>query len=194
MKKSENKIEDIPEIEDNKPHPIPRSSELIYHYWHTTKHVSALIRASEIKAGLILSFYGILLNFVHQSAGSVLDARQGDWILYTMIGIWFCTIVTSIFFSVQCFIPRVEGKFAPNVFFYKDVINKFGDVKAFSKTFNDVGHNDNQLFNQLGQQIYVISKIAASKFKMVQRSIIFLGIGLIMLLVIILYVVLRVML
>ena len=36
--------------------------ELVDHYWGSINYVFSLIKASEIKAGLILSFYGILLN------------------------------------------------------------------------------------------------------------------------------------
>ena len=39
------------------------TDDLVDHYWGSITYVSSLIKASEIKAGLILSFYGILLNF-----------------------------------------------------------------------------------------------------------------------------------
>ena len=80
--------------------------------------------------------------------------------------------------------PRIEGKFEKNVFFFGDVITKFGDIKEFSKTFYQVSLNQEELFLQLGQQIYIISKIAALKFKFVNRSILLLTIGLVLLVVI----------
>ena len=42
------------------------AEELVDHYWGGINYVLGLIRASEIKAGLLLSFYGILLNFIFQ--------------------------------------------------------------------------------------------------------------------------------
>ncbi len=42
------------------------AEELVDHYWGSINYVLGLIRASEVKAGLILTFYGILLNFIFQ--------------------------------------------------------------------------------------------------------------------------------
>lgn len=84
----------------------------------------------------------------------------------------------------------MEGKFSPNVFFFGDVISNFGDVKAFSKTFYDVSTDGKKLFEQLGEQIFIISKIAAWKFRNVRRSILFLALGLLLLFVTALYYVL----
>jgi hypothetical protein len=75
----------------------------------------------------------------------------------------------------------MEGKFSPNVFFFGDVISKFGDVKEFSETFYKVSLDEKELFSQLGEQIFIISKIAAWKFKNVRRAVSFLGIGLFLL-------------
>ncbi|MAZ73442.1 MAG: hypothetical protein CMC70_09880 [Flavobacteriaceae bacterium] len=173
-----------PELTKNtgvNPEPSRHTEELVDHYWGSMSHVTSLIKASELKAGLILSFYGILLNFIYQSIGSILGDYQGDYILYSLLGLWFITTAASIFYSIRCFIPRIEGKFTPNVFFFGDVISKFGDVKAFSKTFYEVSTDGKKLFEQLGEQIFIISKIAAWKFRNVKRSILLLALGLILL-------------
>lgn len=163
------------------------TEELVDHYWGSINYVFGLIKASEIKAGLILSFYGILLNLIYQSLGMVLAPTPGKIILYILLGLWFCCIVISIYFSIRCFIPRIEAKYDKNLFFFKDVISKFGSIKEFSKTFYKVSLDEKELFDQLGQQIFVISKIAAIKFKSVQRSLQFLAFGLLVLLLIIIY-------
>ncbi len=163
------------------------TEELVDHYWGSMSHVTSLIKASELKAGLILSFYGILLNFIYQSAGSLLASDKNDTILYIFIGLWFASTAASIFYSVRCFIPKIEGKFSPNVFFFGDVISKFGDVKAFAKTFYEVSLDEKRLFEQLGEQIFIISKIAAWKFRNVKRSIIFLALGLLLLFITAIY-------
>ncbi|WP_432410500.1 Pycsar system effector family protein [Rasiella sp. SM2506] len=170
--------------------PSRHTEELVDHYWGSMNHVTSLIKASELKAGLILSFYGILLNFIYQSVGTLLATVENDIILYILIGLWFVTTAASIFYSVRCFIPKIEGKFSPNVFFFGDVISKFGDVKAFSKTFYEVSIEGKKLFEQLGEQIFIISKIAAWKFRNVKRSIVFLALGLVLLFITALYYVL----
>ena len=79
--------------------------------------------------------------------------------------------------------PRIEAKYEKNIFFFGDVISKFGNVKEFSKTFHEISSDEDQLFDQLGQQIYIISKIAAYKFSCVNKALRFLAIGLLLLLV-----------
>jgi len=182
---------------DEKPHEIEatitkssHTEELVDHYWGSMNHVTSLIKASELKAGLILSFYGILLNFIYQSVNTLLASMVNNAFLYVLIGLWFLTTAASIFYSVRCFIPRIEGKFSPNVFFFGDVITKFGDSKQFAKTFYKVSLDETALFEQLGEQIFIISKIAAWKFRNVKRSILFLAIGLFLLFVTALYYVL----
>jgi hypothetical protein len=163
------------------------TDDLIDHYWGSISYVSSLIKASEIKAGLILSFYGILLNFSYQYIEMILDSAPTRVILYVLLGAWFVCTMTSIFYSVRCFMPRIEAKYEKNIFFFGDVISKFGTIKEFSKSFYDISVDENQIFDQLGQQIYIISKIAAIKFKYVNKSLRFLALGLLLLLVLIAY-------
>jgi len=160
------------------------TDDLIDHYWGSINYVSGLIKASEIKAGLILSFYGILLNFTYNYLEMVLVEASNKPFLYVLLAAWFLCTATSIYFSVRCFMPKIEAKYEKNVFFFGDVISKFGNVKEFAKTFHTISCDEDQLFDQLGQQIYIISKIAAYKFSCVNKALRFLAIGLLLLLVI----------
>lgn len=163
------------------------TEELVDHYWGSMSHVNSLIKASEIKAGLILSFYGILLNFTYQSSQALLNDFNHDAILYVLVGLWFVVTAISIYFCIRCFIPKIEGNYDDNVFFFGDVIKKFGDIKQFSKMFYEISLDEKRLFHQLGEQIFIISKIAAWKFRNVKRAILFLAIGLGLLFVTALY-------
>lgn len=163
------------------------AEELVDHYWGSINYVFGLIRASEVKAGLILSFYGILFNFVFGQIETVLAVESGQIALYVLLGLWFLCTVASIYFSIRCFMPRIEGKYDKNVFFFGDVISKFGTIKEFSRTFYKLSLNEEELFDQLGQQIFVISKIAQQKFKYVNRSLRFLAIGLLVSLIVVVY-------
>ena len=163
------------------------AEELVDHYWGTINYVSSLIKASELKAGLILSFYGIILNFIYQSAAPVMHSVSNAILFYVFIGLWFVATTVSVFYSVRCFIPKLEGNYSDNVFYFGDVITKFGSIKEFSKKFYKVSMNEEEVFEQLGEQIYINSKIAAWKFRNVQRSIRFLAISLILLLITAIY-------
>lgn len=159
------------------------TEELVDHYWGSIQYISSLIKASELKAGLILSFYGILLNFVFQSTKTVFDVSTNHIFFYILIGTWFFCTAASIFYCVRCFIPKIEGSYDKNVFFFGDITSKFGNIKEFSKTFYNISVDEEKLFGQLGEQIYIISKIAAWKFRNVKRAISLLAIGLMMLFV-----------
>ena len=163
------------------------TDDLIDHYWGSISYVSSLIKASEIKAGLILSFYGILLNFVYQNIGLVLAHFENEILIYFLMAIWFACAVTSIYFSIRCFMPRIESKYEKNIFFFGDVISKFGDIKQFSRTFFNISLDEEQLFDQLGQQIFINAKIANLKFQNVQKALKFLAIQFVLLLIIVIY-------
>ncbi len=163
------------------------TDDLIDHYWGSINYVTGLIKASEIKAGLILTFYGILLNFIFQSWSMLVNEVSNDLLFYILIGLWFSCTAASIFFSVRCFIPKIEGNYDKNIFFFGDVISKFGNIKQFAKTFYTISLDEDQLFEQLGEQIYIISKIAAWKFRNVKRAILLLALGLFLLLIVVVY-------
>lgn len=163
------------------------TDDLVDHYWFSINYVAYLIKASELKAGLILSFYGILLNFIYQSVALLLEQFPNDIVVYILLGLWFCCIILSIYFSIRCFIPRFEARFDKNIFFFRDVISKFGNIDAYSKTFYEISKDEDRLFHQLGHQIFIISKIADVKFKYVQKSLRFLAAGLVVLLVVLSY-------
>jgi hypothetical protein len=163
------------------------TDDLIDHYWGSISYVSSLIKASEIKAGLILSFYGILLNFSYKYIEMILESTTDKVFIYVLLSAWFLCTITSIYYSVRCFMPRIEAKYEKNIFFFGDVISKFGTIKEFSKTFYNISLDGEQLFDQLGQQIYIISKIAALKFKYVNKSLRFLALGLFLLILLIAY-------
>ncbi len=176
--------QEIPEEVSQRPYiKNAHTEELVDHYWGSIQYISSLIKASELKAGLILSFYGILLNFVCRSTKTVFDVSTNHTLFYILIGAWFICTAASIFYCVRCFIPKIEGSYDKNIFFFGDVISKFGSIKEFAKTFYRVSVDEEQLFGQLGEQIYIISKIAAWKFRNVKRAISLLAIGLMLLFV-----------
>lgn len=165
----------------------PHTEDMIDHYWGSINYIFGLIKASEIKAGLILSFYGILLNFIYQKIELESYGFAINISLYILIALWFLCLALSIYFCIRCFMPKIEGTYEKNIFFFRDVITKYGSIKEFSKTFYKISLNEEELFDQMGQQIFVISKIAAVKFKYVNKALRFLALGLLLLLILVVY-------
>lgn len=164
---------------------VPKANDLAFHYWHTLKHLTTLIKASELKAGLILSFYGILMNFVYKKIDTTMEYISYDILMYALLIAWFITTVLSIYHGVRSFIPRIESKYDTNVFFFGDVVSKFGSIYEFSQEFYETSLDIEKRYEQLGQQIYIHSKIAGAKFKNVNKSLRYLAYGLILLFIII---------
>jgi len=158
------------------------TEDLVDHYWGSINYVFGLIKASEIKAGLILSFYGILLNLVYQHVDMIFKEGIASIALFTIMGLWLLCTIGSMYFSIRCFMPRIERTYDDNIFFFGDIISKFGTIKEFSKQFYQTSLKEEDLFFQLGQQIFIISKIAAYKFRNVNRSLRLLAVGLLLLL------------
>ncbi len=157
--------------------------ELVDHYWGTINYIFGLMKSSELKAGLILSFYGILLNLLLAHQDFFSERASGQLFAYVLIGAFFGSIAISIYFSVRCFMPQIEEQYEPNVFFFQDVITKFSSIEDFSKSFYRISQDEELLFDQLGQQVFILSKITAYKFKAVNRALRFLGLSLIFLLI-----------
>lgn len=160
-------------------------NDLALHYWQTITYLINLIKAAELKAGLILSFYGILLNFVYQNAESTVEVLEGNIVFYVLISVWFVLTLVSVYYSIRSFIPRIEASYDKNAFFFGDIISKFGTIQEFSDTFYDISNDQSERFHQLGQQIFINAKISAIKLKNVNKSLRFLAYSLFMLLMIV---------
>jgi len=173
--KEKEKLKVVPHIKNK------HTDDLIDHYWGSINYVAEMIKASEIKAGLILTFYGVLFNFIIGNLQLVFDHIGGQVGFYILAGLWFICTSVSVYFSVRCFMPRIEDKYDKNIFFFGDVISSFGNIREFSKKFYQVSLDEDQLFGHLGQQIYINSKIAAIKFGNINKSLRYLAISLVLL-------------
>jgi len=180
--------ETISTKKDNKAITNPKPNQgLTIHYWNSINYFVGLIKSSELKAGLILSFYGILFNFLYQNMERSVVYFSQNTFMYVPLVLWFCCSLISIYFSIRSFIPRIENKYDDNIFFFGDVITKFGTIEDFSETFYNTSTNGRMRYDQLGQQIYINAKIADKKFKNVSRSFKSMALGLFFLLTVVMF-------
>ncbi|SIO21533.1 Pycsar system effector family protein [Algoriphagus halophilus] len=182
VKKGEG-MEDIPEFDSG--------IDIIDNYWYLINYLRDLIKASEIKAGLVLSFYGLLINVFFQFSDHLIEVAAEDPVIYIFLSMWFLFSVTSIFYSFRCFMPQIESKFDNSVFFFGDIINSYGTIKEYVKVLEQVSVKRKPLLDQLGEQVYINAKITAAKFRNVNLSIRFLSFNIGLLFVFILYYALR---
>ena len=112
---------------ENKTYRDAHLEDLIDHYWGSLNHISSLIKASEIKAGLILSFYGILLNFIYESATSWLNHSVSSTFWYLLPGLWAATTIISIFSTCAVSCPGLKR--ATTIIFFSSVILRPNSVR-----------------------------------------------------------------
>ncbi len=156
-------------------------------YWYLINYLRDLIKASEIKAGLVLSFYGLLFNFFFQFSDHLFTTAPNDIVIYGFMALWFVFSVISIYYSFRCFMPQIEDKFDNTVFFFGDILKGYGGIKEYVKELKKVSFEGNLLFDQLGEQVFVNAKITAAKFRNVNLSIKYLSYNIGLLFLFILY-------
>ncbi|EAZ81535.1 Pycsar system effector family protein [Algoriphagus machipongonensis] len=181
-KKKDDKL-DLPEIDEG--------IDIVDNYWYLINYLRDLIKASEIKAGLVLSFYGLLINVFFQFSDHLIEVAVDDPFIYGFLAFWFLFSVTSIYYSFRCFMPQIEDKFDKSVFFFGDIIHSYGKIKEYVKVLEQVSVKKGPLLEQLGEQVYINAKITAAKFKNVNQSIRYLSFNIGLLFVFILYYAIR---
>lgn len=146
-------------------------------YWEQLERLEKLIRASELKAGVIFSFHSLILGLFADRLIFFNELFKDNIPLIILSILWLFSVLTSIFFCFKCFRPRIELKYDKNVFFFKNAVYAFGDIKEYSKKLMEVCGSEEELYDQLSQQIHVESKIIDQKFISVNKSIKFFGIS-----------------
>lgn len=158
-------------------------------YWEHIEQLDRLIRAAELKAGLIFSFHSLFIGIVIDKMEEVTNFVDQGWLYKGVVLVWFVLVVISLYYALNCFRPKMEMNYDKNVFFFKDAKQAFGDIKSFRNKFREVNQDPEELYGQLAEQIFIHSKIIDYKFTTVQKSIKFLFMSFLwLLMLVILYV------
>lgn len=156
-------------------------------YWEQLERLEKLIRASELKAGVIFSFHSLILGLFIDRLGFFQEAFNNNKILIGLACIWIICVLISIYFCFKCFMPRIEKKNKNNVFFFRDAAYEFGSMEDYTKKLMDVCNSKEEFFVMLSEQIFVESKIIDKKFESVQNSIRFFAGSFIVVIIMLLY-------
>lgn len=145
-------------------------------YWEQLERLEKLIRASELKAGIIFSFHSLILGLFIDRIAQFQPVIQSSKVFVGLAFLWMACVLVSIFYCFKCFKPQIELKYKKNVFFFRDAVYGFGDVDAFTEKIMDVCSTE-EIYEQLSHQIHIESKIIDQKFICVQKSIKFFGLS-----------------
>ena len=145
-------------------------------YWEQLERLEKLIRASELKAGIIFSFHSLIIGLFIDRIEQFQPVIQSSKVFVVISFLWMACVLVSIFYCFKCFKPQIELKYEKNVFFFRDAVYGFGDVKKYTKKLMEVCDSD-EIYEQLSQQIHIESKIIDQKFICVHKSIKFFGLS-----------------
>ena len=156
-------------------------------YWEQLERLEKLIRASELKAGVIFSFHSLILGLFVDKLLFLQETFKGSVLFIVLVCLWICMVLISIYYCFKCFMPRIEMNYKDNVFFFKDAVYAFGNEEAYSKRLLEVCNSQEELFEQLSFQIHAESKIIDKKFDCVQKSIRFFALSFLIIFALLIY-------
>lgn len=140
-------------------------------YWEQLERLEKLIRASELKAGVVFSFHSLILGIFFDRMEQLQPVFETSKIFIVFSMLWIVCVLISIFHCFMCFKPQIEKRYESNVLFFRDAVYAFGDIEEYTKTVMRVFGTEEEFYRQLAQQIHVESKIITEKFKSVQKAI-----------------------
>jgi len=141
-------------------------------YWQILKNNQEMIRFSEVKAGLVMSIYGILFSVLLNSSTGIRDEIvDWPWYLFIMIIAFVFVTLSSLYYAFKCFKPRFENKNPTSVIYFGDIVSDFKEYKSYHVFLEKIVVDDYEMSLQLAEQIHTNSSIAKRKFQAVSKSI-----------------------
>lgn len=140
-------------------------------YWEQLERLEKLIRASELKAGILFSFHSLILGlFVDRIQNFEHIFKESVPFLVLAI-LWAIAVIISIYYCFRCFQPSMQLKYEKNVFFFRDAAKEFKDVKTYVNEITKICETNEEIINKLSEQIHAESVIIEEKFFNVKRAI-----------------------
>ena len=138
-------------------------------YWEQLERLEKLIRASELKAGVIFSFHSLILGLFIDRLENFKTVFLENTLLIVFLSCWILLVLMSIFYCFRCFRPQMEVKYPKNVFFFRDAVKGYKDIEAYTNELIRICGSETELYSRLAEQIHAESKIIDGKFKSVQN-------------------------
>ena len=102
-------------------------------YWEQLERLEKLIRAPELKAGVIFSFHSLVLGLFFDRFEELEGLLQSSPVFVILTFLWFVSVICSVFYCFKCFKPQIELKYKKNVFFFGDAVKAFGTAEEYTK-------------------------------------------------------------
>ncbi len=154
-------------------------------YWEQLERLEKLIRASELKAGVIFSFHGLILGVFFDRLEELQPLFEEGALFIVLATFWMISSLISIYFCFKCFKPQITKKYEKNVLFFRDAVYSFGSIEKYTKRLIEIFGEEEDFYSQLGQQIYIESMIIDKKFQHVENAIKYFALSFIFIIIIV---------
>lgn len=144
--------------------------------WKVLQTTNEWIKHSDVKATVILTFLGVLSNFLFTL---LKDLQQRNCIVTVGVSLSVVGLFSGVFFCIKTLRPQIRNDFSPsgNSLFYGDIATVHDNHAEYARRFRALGKNQEELLEELAQQIYRNSQIAHIKSKAVSKAVVASGIG-----------------
>ncbi len=156
-------------------------------YWEQLERLEKLIRASELKAGILFSFHSLILGLFVDRIQNFEDIIRESYIFIGLTILWIVAVLVSIFYCFRCFQPNIQVKYKRNVFFFRDAARNFKSVEKFVDEITKICQTNDEVVRRLSEQIHAESVIIDQKFYHVKRAIQYFVLSFIFIVLMVLY-------
>lgn len=157
----------------------------IENYWRILQSTNEWIRFSDIKAGVILGIYGVLLTVISTDLKDIYETISKSYFQLFLIILLFSFIFLSGLFSFLCINPRLKNNNTNSIIYFGSIAIKFKNSTEYISNSSNVLANDIEIRTQLAEQIHTNSKIAWKKFSNVTWAIRFFILSILMIFILI---------
>ena len=155
-------------------------------YWSILRNNQEMIRFSEVKAGLVISIFGILFSLILNSATWIREEIE-SWsiVQVAILGLFIFVTLVSLYYAFRCFIPRFENKNPTSVIYFGDIVSDFGEYREYHAFLEKTVVDDAEMSIQLAEQIHTNSRIATKKMQAVNMAMRFMMAGVVLLILLV---------
>lgn len=140
-------------------------------YWEQLERLEKLIKASELKAGVLFSFHSLILGLFVDRISNFETIFKENLVFVGFALLWVACVIISIYYCFKCFQPNLQMKYDTNVFFFRDAANAFKSSKKYVEEITKVCETNEEIVKQLSHQIHAESVIIDKKFYNVKKAI-----------------------
>lgn len=152
--------------------------EKMEQHWHILHLNHQMIRYSEVKAGMVITLFSILVTLSFKGENLMEEEISNSVILQILLSAAAITVSISFYYAVRAFYPRFFDKNPKSVIYYGDVATEFKNYKEYQKELLGCANNIQAMSTQVAEQIHTLSNIAKVKFRNVSQSVKFFVISL----------------